>query len=57
MLTGGEAAVEQKNSGIGVSVAEENRQNIDTIIVLTVQGKAFDIQPRDIKESPPQKED
>ena len=42
VLTGGKAAVRQTAEGIEISVAPADRQELDTIIVLTLDGPAFD---------------
>jgi alpha-L-fucosidase len=44
-LTGGEAKVFQGGKGILVHVPPEDRDEIATVIELTVDGKAFDIEP------------
>jgi alpha-L-fucosidase len=43
--TGGQAAVEQTDEGITISLPAADRDAIATVIELTVEGKAFDIPP------------
>ena len=43
--TKGEAHVEQSDAGIAISLAEGDRDEIATVIELTVAGVAFDIEP------------
>ena len=45
VLTGGTATVKQTAEGIEVSVPEESRQEIDTIVALTLDGPASEAQP------------
>jgi alpha-L-fucosidase len=53
VLTGGKATVNQSSSGIRISMAERERQPIDTVIVLTIDRRAFDVEPLDV-ETPPE---
>ncbi len=45
LLTGGKADVKQDGQGVTVSVASSDRQDIDTIVKLDLDGPAFDIPP------------
>ena len=45
----GGLSLKQTADGIRISVPKENRQEIDTIVVLTLDGNAFDIPPVDVK--------
>ena len=45
VLTGGTAAVKQDGSGITISVPAPDRQEIDTIVKLDLDGPALDIRP------------
>ena len=45
VLTGGTAEVVQTADGITVSIAAEHRQELDTIVVLTLDGSAAGIEP------------
>jgi len=45
VLTGGAAEVKQTEEGIAVSVTPEHRQELDTIVALTLDGSAVDIEP------------
>jgi len=45
MLTGGTATVKQSDDGISISVPAADRNEIDTIVVLQIEGKAADIKP------------
>jgi alpha-L-fucosidase len=54
VLTGGEATVKQSSSGISVSMAERERQAIATVIVLTIDGPAFEVEPFDVETPPKQ---
>jgi len=45
VLGGGEATVEQTDAGLTVRVPEANRQAIDTVVVLDLDGPATDIEP------------
>ena len=49
LLTGGNLTLRQTADGIRISVPKENRQEIDTIVALTLDGNAFDIPPVDVK--------
>ncbi|MCX5676048.1 MAG: alpha-L-fucosidase [Planctomycetota bacterium] len=42
VLTGGKAGVRQTAEGIEISVAPADRQELDTLVVLTLDGPAFD---------------
>ncbi|MBM4039020.1 MAG: discoidin domain-containing protein, partial [Planctomycetes bacterium] len=44
-LTGGTASVKQSEAGIEVSVAKTDRQELDTIVALELDGPAFEIKP------------
>ncbi len=44
-LTGGTVRVEQTDEGVLVHIPRESRGEIATVIELTVEGKAFDIEP------------
>ncbi len=52
VMTGGEATVVQTDSAISVFVPKEDRQEIATIIVLTVEGQALDIPPVSVEQAP-----
>ena len=43
VLTGGTAVVEQSGAGITISVPPAHRNELDTIIVLTLDGSAMDL--------------
>lgn len=45
VLTGGTAEVKQMEDSVEVSVAPEHRQELDTIVALTLDGTAVDIEP------------
>jgi len=45
VLTGGAAEVKQTEEGIAVSVTPEHRQELDTIVALTLDGSEVDIEP------------
>jgi len=45
LLTGGMATIKQDSSGITISVAAPNRQPIDTIVKLELDGPALDLKP------------
>ncbi|MCX8038201.1 MAG: alpha-L-fucosidase [Candidatus Sumerlaeia bacterium] len=45
VLTGGTAEVKQTRDGIEISVPENDRQDIDTIVVLELDGSAMDLAP------------
>ncbi len=46
LLTGGTAEVQPSDQGVTVNVPKESRQDLDTIIELTLDGSALDISPR-----------
>ncbi len=48
LLGGGEAQVSQSADGLKVSVAESDRQPIDTIVVLELDGTAMDLPAADV---------
>ena len=48
VLTGGAATVKETDSGLVVSVAPEQRQDIDTIVALRLDGPAGEIAPLDV---------
>jgi len=45
VLTGGTATVEQTDDGITIKVPENHRQELDTIVVLTLDGPAVELRP------------
>ncbi len=47
-LAGGKLRFKQTKAGISIGMPEEHRQQIATVIKLTVKGKAFDIEPVDV---------
>jgi len=50
ILTGGKADVEQTEEGIKISIPNEHRRDIDTIVVLKLKGRGDDIAPLDVEE-------
>ena len=50
VLTGGRADVKQTDEGIKISIPKEHQQDIDTIVVLKLNGPADDIAPVDVEE-------
>jgi len=46
VLTGGKAGVRQTDAGIEISVAPADRQELDTLVILTLDGPAFDAKVR-----------
>jgi len=52
MLTGGTATLEQIEGGIEVSIAADYRQELDTIIVLNLDGPAAELEPAQIVWGP-----
>ncbi|MEI7900694.1 MAG: alpha-L-fucosidase [bacterium] len=50
LLTGGKVDVRQTADALSVKVDPKDKQKIDTIIELTVEGNAFDIKPIDVKD-------
>ncbi len=49
LLTGGQVSLRQTANGINISVPEADRQEIDTIVVLTLDGDAMEIPAMDVK--------
>ena len=47
--TGGEASLEQTDAGVTVSLDEARRNEIGTVIQLTVKGDAFAVEPVDVE--------
>ena len=45
VLTGGEATVKQTEAGVEITVPKPNRQQIDTVVALTIDKPALDIAP------------
>lgn len=45
LLTGGKVNLRQSNDGLTIAVAPEDRRELDTIVVLEVEGAAVDIPP------------
>jgi alpha-L-fucosidase len=45
VLTGGTASVKQSDAGIEISVPKPDRQELDTIVALELDGPAFEIKP------------
>ena len=45
LLTGGTATIEQTDEGITITVPDEHRQELDTIIELTLDGPAAELRP------------
>ncbi len=55
VLTGGKADVKQTKDGITITVPKEYRQDIDTIVVLELDGPASEIAPVSVALAPPDK--
>jgi len=49
LLSGGELKLDQSDEGISITVPKEGRRDIASVIELTVDGKALDIPPVDVK--------
>ncbi len=45
VLTGGTATISQTEEGVAISVPPRHRQELDTIVVLTLDGPAAELQP------------
>jgi len=50
VLTGGKADVEQTDQGIKISIPKEHHKDIDTIVILKLNGRGDDIAPVDVEE-------